>query len=109
MKTSWKLVTWHSPLECYQRMFTYLKNCSNIFCAVIYLLIIPTYSQSIQKCYVCIYSNDIHSNFFFNLRILSVFIVTLVGWLVVLNVPSTARSFRDAPPFTVPCEGREAR
>ena len=35
-----------------------------------------------------------------------------VGWLVVFNVPSTARSFRDGtppPPFTVPCEGREAR
>ena len=30
-------------------------------------------------------------------------------WLVVFNVPSTARSFRDGTPFTVPCEGREAR
>ena len=29
--------------------------------------------------------------------------------LVVFNVPSTARSFRDGTPFTVPCEGREAR
>ena len=33
----------------------------------------------------------------------------LVGWLVVLNVPSTARSFRDGAPVAVPCEGREAR
>ena len=34
-------------------------------------------------------------------------------WLVVFYVPSTARSFRDGttppPPFTVPCEGREAQ
>ena len=35
--------------------------------------------------------------------------VSMVGWLVVFNVPSTARSFRDGTPFTVPCEGREAR
>ena len=33
--------------------------------------------------------------------------VWLVGWLV--YVPLTARSFRDAPPFIIPCEGREAR
>ena len=33
----------------------------------------------------------------------------LVGGLVVFSVPSTARSFRDGTPFTVPCEGREAR
>ena len=33
----------------------------------------------------------------------------LVGWLVVFNVPSTSRSFRDGTLFTVPCEGREAR
>ena len=33
----------------------------------------------------------------------------LVGWLVVFNAPSTVRSFRDGTPFTVPCEGREAR
>ena len=33
----------------------------------------------------------------------------LIGfWLVVFNIPSTARSFRDGTPFTVPCEGREA-
>ena len=35
-----------------------------------------------------------------------------VGWLVVFNVPSTARSLfllETAPPFTVPCEGLEAR
>ena len=32
-----------------------------------------------------------------------------VGWLVLFYVPSTARSFRDGTPFTVPCEGREAR
>ena len=32
-----------------------------------------------------------------------------VSWFVVFNVPSTARSFRDGTPFTVPCEGREAR
>ena len=31
----------------------------------------------------------------------------LVGWLVVYSVQSTGRSFRAAPPFTVPCEGRE--
>ena len=31
------------------------------------------------------------------------------GWLVVFNVPSTARSFKDGTPFTVSCEGREAR
>ena len=34
-------------------------------------------------------------------------------WLVVFYVPSTARSFRDGTPiycpFSVPCEGREAR
>ena len=29
--------------------------------------------------------------------------------LFVFYVPSTARSFRDGTPFTVPCEGREAR
>ena len=29
--------------------------------------------------------------------------------MVVCNVPSTARSFRDGPPFTVPCEGSETR
>ena len=29
----------------------------------------------------------------------------LVGWLVVFHVPSTALSFRDGIPFTVPCEG----
>ena len=28
-------------------------------------------------------------------------------WLVVFNVPSTARSFREGTPFTVPCEGRD--
>ena len=33
----------------------------------------------------------------------------LLGWLVVFNVPSTARSFRDGTPFTVPCKGLEAR
>ena len=33
----------------------------------------------------------------------------LVGWLVVFNVPSTARSFRDSTQFTVPCEGHEAQ
>ena len=32
----------------------------------------------------------------------------LVGGLVVFNVPSTVRSFRDGTPFTVPCQGREA-
>ena len=32
-------------------------------------------------------------------------IIEKIGWLVVFNVPSTARS----PLFTVPCEGREAR
>ena len=32
-----------------------------------------------------------------------------VGWLVVFSVPSTTRSFRDSAPFTIPCEGREAR
>ena len=30
-------------------------------------------------------------------------------WLVVFYVPSTARSFRDRAPFTVPCEGCKAR
>ena len=35
--------------------------------------------------------------------------VVLVGWLVVFYVPSTAMSFRDGTPFTVPCEGRGAR
>ena len=80
MKTSWKLVTLRSPLECYQRMFTYLKNCSNIFCAVIYLLTIPTYSQSIQKCYVCIYSNDIHSNLFLTLEFVCIY--SNFSWLV---------------------------
>ena len=29
----------------------------------------------------------------------------MVGWLVVFNVPSTARSFRNGTPFTVHCEG----
>ena len=29
--------------------------------------------------------------------------------LLVFNVPSIARSFRDGTPFTVPCDGREAR
>ena len=33
----------------------------------------------------------------------------MVGWLIVFSVISTARSFRDSAPFTVPCEGREAR
>ena len=33
----------------------------------------------------------------------------LIGWLVVFYVPSTAMSFRDGTPFTVPWEGREAR
>ena len=33
----------------------------------------------------------------------------ICGWLVVFNVPSTVRSFRDGTPFTVPCEGCEAR
>ena len=32
-----------------------------------------------------------------------------MDWLVVFYVPSTARSFRDGTPFTVPCEGHEAR
>ena len=32
-----------------------------------------------------------------------------VCWLVVFYVQSTPRSFRDSIPFTVPCEGREAR
>ena len=32
---------------------------------------------------------------------------TMVGWL--FYIPSTARSFRDSPPFTVPCEGCEAQ
>ena len=31
------------------------------------------------------------------------------GWLVVFYIPSTARSFREGTPCTVPCEGREAR
>ena len=35
--------------------------------------------------------------------------ILLVGWLIVFNVPLTARSFRDGTPFTVPCEGREAQ
>ena len=35
--------------------------------------------------------------------------VPFVGWLVVFNIPFTTRSFRDGTPFTVPCEGREAR
>ena len=25
-----------------------------------------------------------------------------VGWLVLFNIPSTARSFREGPPFIVP-------
>ena len=29
----------------------------------------------------------------------------MVGWLVMFYVSSTARSFRDGTPFTVPCEG----
>ena len=32
-----------------------------------------------------------------------------VGWLVGFYVQSTARSFRDGTPFTVPCEGRGPR
>ena len=34
---------------------------------------------------------------------------TVMVWLVVSYVPSTARSFRDGTPFTVHCKGREAR
>ena len=33
----------------------------------------------------------------------------LVGWLDMFHVSSTTRAFRDGTPFTVPCEGREAR
>ena len=37
----------------------------------------------------------------------TILFICLVGWLVVFNVPSTSRSFRDGIPIY--CEGREAR
>ena len=36
-------------------------------------------------------------------------VIYIYSWLVVFNVPSTARSFRDGTPFTVPSEGCEVQ
>ena len=44
----------------------------------------------------------IYRNIFLNIDHVKIIICWLIGWLVVFNVPSTARSFRDGTPIYCP-------